>query len=295
MKPATSKFTILKQVVDTIPAYLVPKLARKYDIDSRSFSPWSHVVSLAFSQVAHSLSLNDVCDTLRNHESALSTLRGATPPSRNGLSHANRVRNSEMAKDLFYEVLAYLNGHFPRFGRFDKSFKLSKKMKRTINIVDSSTIALFANCMDWAKHRRRKAAAKCHMLMDAQTFLPKFVVVKTAKSSDAVIAHELCARLQDGEIVIFDKAYVDFLHLQKLTERNVYWVTRAKDNMAYKIVNKRSSKDPTVLLDAEIELTTHKSHQAYPNKMRLIHAMVKRDGKMVKMEGASGFSVGVFI
>jgi hypothetical protein len=29
--------------------------------------------------------------------------------------------------------------------------------------------------MDRAKHRRRKAAAKCHMLLDAQTFLPRFI------------------------------------------------------------------------------------------------------------------------
>jgi hypothetical protein len=34
-----------------------------------------------------------VCDTLRLHEGALSALRRATPPSRNGLSHANRTRS----------------------------------------------------------------------------------------------------------------------------------------------------------------------------------------------------------
>ena len=34
-----------------------------------------------------------------------------------------------------------------------------------------------------------------------------------------------------GEIVIFDKAYVDFGHLADLSMREVFWVTRAKDNM----------------------------------------------------------------
>jgi hypothetical protein len=65
-----------------------------------------------------------------------------------------------MAKDLFYETLPHLTGHFPRFGRMDTSFKLPRKIKRIINLVDSTTIQLFANCMDWAKHRRRKATSR---------------------------------------------------------------------------------------------------------------------------------------
>ena len=35
-----------------------------------------------------------------------------------------------------------------------------------IHAVDSTVIQLVANCMDWAKHRRRKAAAKMHLRLD---------------------------------------------------------------------------------------------------------------------------------
>ena len=113
MKPTKSTMTVLKQAVELIPAYLVPKLARKHGVDkqSRSFSPWSHVVSQIHTQLAHSLSLNDVCDDLRTHSGALSTVRGATPPSRNGLSHANRNRNADMAEELFWATLADFLGH----------------------------------------------------------------------------------------------------------------------------------------------------------------------------------------
>ena len=31
----------------------------------RTFSPWSHVVSLLFAQLTHAIGLNDVCDSLR--------------------------------------------------------------------------------------------------------------------------------------------------------------------------------------------------------------------------------------
>ncbi len=48
MKPAKNKFTLLKQVVENIPSYLVPKLARKYGIDknSRTFSPWNVCINI---------------------------------------------------------------------------------------------------------------------------------------------------------------------------------------------------------------------------------------------------------
>ena len=39
--------------------------------------------------------------------------------------------------------------------------------------------------MDWAKHRRRKAAAKCHLRLDLQSFLPRFAIIDTAREADA--------------------------------------------------------------------------------------------------------------
>lgn len=286
MKPARNKFTLLKQVVENIPSYLVPKLARKHGVDkkSRSFSPWSHVVSMLFAHISHALSLNDVSDTMRHHAGALATVRNAQPPSRNGLSHANKVRNADMAKDLFYGTLHHLTGHFPKFGRMDASFKLPRRIRRVINLVDSTTIQLFANCMDWAKHRRRKAAAKCHMLLDALTFLPRFAVVGSAKSHDSVKGRILCNQLKDGEIVIFDKAYVDFEHLFELMLRGILWVTRAKTNMAYKIIRKLGKARNGIILDAEIMLTVTKSAKEYPQSLRLIIADVIRDGKTVRIE-----------
>src|SRR5215469_10369244 len=202
MKLAKHKYTLVSQVAANIPRNLVPSLAKKHGVDkqARTFSPWSHLVSMIFAHLTHALSLNDVCDALRLHSGALSTIRGATPPSRNGLSHANKVRSADFAKDVFYEVLGRLTSQYPKFGRTDVSFKPPRGLKRTINLLDSTTIQLFANCMDWAKHRRRKAAAKCHLLLDAKTFLPRFAVVKSASSSDAVEGRSICSRLRDGEI-----------------------------------------------------------------------------------------------
>jgi hypothetical protein len=97
---------------------------------------------MLFAHLSHALSLNDVCDALRLHSGALSTLRGATPPSRNGLSHANKTRSADLAEDIFYEVLQRLTRLCPKFGRTDTTFRLPRGLKRTINLIDSTTIQL---------------------------------------------------------------------------------------------------------------------------------------------------------
>src|SRR5688500_13782480 len=199
--PTRSKLAILRQVCNLIPPHLVSQLARKTGAAqwARTFSTWSHVVSLLYAQLVHAISLNDVCDGLRLHSGALSSVRGATAPSKNGLSYANKHRPADFAEQLFWRTLEHLQAQCPRFaGR--PARRLARRFRRAISVVDSTTLQLIASCMDWAKHRRRKAAAKCHVRLDLQTFLPRFVIIDTAREADAKRAPELCAGLQAGEI-----------------------------------------------------------------------------------------------
>ena len=285
MKPAKAKYTTLNQICNLIPQGLVPRLARKYGVDkrSRSISAWSHVVAMLHGQLAHSISLNDIADTLQNHAGSLATIRRAKPPSRNGLSHANRVRNADMAEELFWETLKEIQRSHPNFGIGHRYSGLPRRFKRTIHAIDSTTIQLVANCMDWAKHRRRKAAAKCHMKLNLQTFLPSFAIVKAGNTHDSTEAKELCASLQDGEIALYDKAYVDFSHLWALHQRGVFWVTRAKDNMRYRVMGQHRPPKGNIRRDVLIQLEVTKSREACPAPLRLVEADVEVNGKMKTM------------
>ena len=284
--PTGSKFNLLRQICNLIPEFLVSKLARETGVDKkvRTFSAWSHLVSLLFAQLSHSIGLNDVCDALGLQSGPLSSIRGATAPTRNNLSHANKVRAADMAEKLFWAVFEHLGKLSARFvsGRAGKRF--ARKFKRAIHVVDSTTIPLIASCMDWARHRRRKAAAKCHLRLDLQSFLPRFAIVDTARHNDAKRARELCAAIKAGEIVIFDKAYVDFAHLADLCQRMVFWVTRAKDNLCFKVVRRyQRGVAGKVLRDDLIRLTTPASRKDFPELMRRIVALVEVDGKEVEM------------
>jgi hypothetical protein len=283
IKPTRSQFNILRQICNLIPQHTVSKIARTTGAEdkSRSFTPWSHVVSLLYAQLTHSIGLNDLCDSLQLHSSPLASLRGATAPSRNGLSHANRQRPAEMGEELFWRVVDHLGKQSPGFvsgRRRGPAFRF----KLLIHIVDTTVLELVANCMDWAKHRRRKAAAKTHMRLNLQSLLPNFVIIDTAGEHDNKRARELCAGVQSGEIVLFDKGYVDFGHLRDLDERGVFWVTRAKDNLAYEVVEKMPrSKDDKILQDEIIVLSN--PNKPAPELMRRIVAIVEVDGQEREM------------
>jgi len=279
VKPTRSKFNVLRQICNLIPAHEVSKIARETGAEdrSRTFTPWSHTVSLLDAQLTHCIGLNDLCDSLQLHSGPLSTIRGATPPSRNGLSHANRERPATMAEKLFWSQLNHLQQQSPGFAG-GKRRGPAFRFKMPIHVIDSTTLELVANCMDWAKHRRRKAAAKAHMRLSLQSLLPSFVIVDTAAEHDNKRARELCAELKSGEIALFDKGYVDFSHLRDLDERGVFWVTRAKENMAYEVVKAMpQSKNQNILKDEIIVLKD--PNKPAPELMRRVVALVEIDGE----------------
>src|SRR6266446_6984221 len=286
-KPTASKLSVLGQLCNLIPPHLVFKLARETGVDSmaRSFSVWSHVVSMLFAQLTHAIGLNDICDALRLHSGPLSALRGATPPSRNNLSHANKRRDAGLAERLFWAVLDHLQKLSPGFAAGRRGKGLAHRFRSVIHVVDSSTIALIAHCIDWAQHRRRKAAAKLHVRLDLHSLLPRFVLIESAKAHDSIRAAELCAGVKSGEVVIFDRAYLDFPHLAVLHEDGVYWVSRTKESLCFRVVKTLpKSRDKRILADQLVKLKHEKSRAHYPQAMRRVRALVQVDGVQREME-----------
>ena len=89
----------------------------------------------------------------------------------------------------------------------------------------------------------------------------------------------MCAGVKAGEIVVFDKAYIDFEHLYALTGRGVFWVTRAKDNAHYEIVGQHTETNEHIIRDVDIKLKDYKTRRKYPQALRLVEAIIEVDGK----------------
>jgi hypothetical protein len=284
--PAKSKFSIFRQICNLIPGYFVTQVAKEVGIEEkcRTFSPWSHVCAMIYGQLAHAQSLNDLCDALTLQEGALHSIRGAVPPSRNGLSHANRERSAQFAETLYWKVQAHCKGMEPGFGPGHGKRNYAHRFKSNIHLVDATTIQLVANCMGWAQHRRTKAGIKCHCRLNLQTYLPSFALIDTAAEHENTRAVEVCAGLNAGEIAVMDKGYTDFDHMHQLTGRGVFWVIRAKESLKYDVVRSHSQPSGKILKDEVIRFHYYNAKQSYPTELRRVQALVEVDGKEVVME-----------
>lgn len=78
-----------------------------------------------------------------------------------------------------------------------------------------------------------------------------------------------------GEIVVFDKAYVDFFHLLELGARGVWWVTRAKDNMKYRAARNLTKGHEHIVKDQVVVLQG--KHKGL--RVRRVEAWVEVDGQ----------------
>src|SRR5258707_5060116 len=99
--------------------------------------------------------------------------------------------------------------------------------------LDGSIIDLSVSMFDWAKFRRTKGAIKLHLLLDHDGYLPSFAMVTEGKTSEIKVARTL--RLAPGTILAIDRGYVDYEWFRELTQEEVYFVTRMKENAAYEV------------------------------------------------------------
>ncbi len=282
-RPAKTAYSALQQIVHWIPPGLPDRLAREAGADIRTFSCTSHVVALLYGQLNRSASLNEICDAARLHEPELNRIRGATAPKRNTFSNANRTRDPLIAERLYWQTFEHLQAVCPDFTRAKSHRGFIHRIKRDIFAIDSTTLQLSLNCIDWARHRRKKAAAKTHLRLDVGNRLPAFAVVEDAAHHDSKRAQALCVDLKDGDVLLADRAYVDLAFLHGLSERGVVFVLREKEHMVFKVLKRRANLPPRILADETVRMSRKGSAEKYPAPLRRITAIVEVDGRDRKM------------
>lgn len=281
-KTTRRSISVFHQLVQWVPEGLIEKLGRHYKIDARRFSVTSHVFSLMLGHFIHAFSLNEICDALQLHGKELCRTRNITAPRRNTFSNANRTRNPKLAEELYWSLFSHFQRVSKSFGNAKLKGVLSKFRLRKIYAIDSTIILLSLKCIDWAKHRRKKAAIKTHMRTDVANMLPRFAIVENAAHHDSQRASALCEGLTNGDILLADRAYVDFNFLWDLTQREIFYVVRQKQKMRYEVIQRGNVSD-VVLADEIIILKGVNTTRTYPNSLRRIEIIVEVDGQMRPM------------
>jgi hypothetical protein len=255
--------TLFHQVLSFIHRQSFQAIAdgQKADHYVKTFDAWSHLVVMLFAQATGKDSLRDLQAAFNAHQNSLYHL-GLKPIHRSTLAEANERRDWHLFQQTYQMLLE-------RFQDLRPGHSFS--FKNPLYSLDSTLVDLCLNMFDWAKYRKRKGAIKMHYRLAHDGIIPEVMIMTDGKKHDVKVAPQLVEDLKPDSIVAFDRAYIDFNFLFSLSQRKVWFVTRAKKNMDCVVVGQHlPPKNKNVVADLVIELKGLKTAESYPEKLRLI-------------------------
>lgn len=141
-----------------------------------------------------------------------------------------------------------------------KDEKLLIDLKKMIYAFDGSTIELCLKLCPWAEFHHNRGAFKMHTLMDLRGAIPTFVLFTPGKVNDAKVMDKM--PVEAGAFCLMDKGYVAFEKLYKyFQQKGAYFVTRAKDNIVYEVIEYRPVNKYSGVLSNEIVGLTSEHHR----------------------------------
>ena len=218
---------------------------------------------MCLAQYASKNSLRDIEASLIAVEHKLyhSGISYAVP--RNTLAKANEQRDWRIYRDFGQALIKRVR---PLYA--EDPFRLD--IDNMVYAFDSSTISLCLRLCPWAKFRATKAGVKMHTLLDLRGNLPVYIHLTDTSVHDIKALDSLYVEM--GAIYLLDKGYVDFFRLFNNIHKNgAFFVTRAKDNMLYEVVESREG-DPIagIISDEIIKLTGVKPSKCYSETLRMV-------------------------
>lgn len=229
---------------------------------AKGFSCWDQFVAMEFCQLGAANSLREIHGGLATAMGKLVHLGLSKAPAHSTLAYANEHRPWQLYETVFGDIFIRCQGLADTKRRIFR-------FKNPLKSLDATVIDLCLKVFNWAHFRRAKGAIKLHLQLDHRGYLPCWAVVTEGKTHEVKVAQTLS--FEPGTIVAIDRGYVDFAMFARWTANGVFFVTRAKENMDYEVVERKgSSLQSKMLRDEVIRLTGPKTKENYPETLRRI-------------------------
>ena len=253
---------IFSQLTEFLPRRIFDRMVAKHDGNRyvKHFTCWNQLLCMIFGQLTARDSLRDLITVIEAHNPKSYHLGFGKSVTRSNLAKANENRNSKI-----FEEFAYCLIDIARRKRSNDDFVVKGK----VYAFDSSTIDLCLSVFWWAKFRKAKGGIKLHTLFDISTQIPAFIHITAATVNDMnamdVIPYEA------GAHYVFDRGYVDYQRLYRITTLQAYFVVRAKSNLKFRrMYSKKTDRSTGVLCDQSGKLTGFYVSKDYPDKLRRV-------------------------
>lgn len=253
---------VFAQLIEFLPKRVFDCIVARYSGDKyvRFFSCWNQMLCMIFGQLTNRDSLRDLIVTITAHNKKVYHLGLGKNVTRSNLSKANESRNSKIFEEFAYYLIDIARNKLK-----NEDFEIKGK----VYAFDSSTIDLCLNVFWWAKFRKAKGGIKLHTLYDITTQIPAFIHITAATVNDMNAMDYI--PYESDAYYIFDRGYVDYARLYKITLLSAYFVVRAKSNLKFRrIYSRKVDKSTGVQTDQIGKLTGFYVSKDYPEKLRRI-------------------------
>lgn len=256
--------TVFAQIMSLIPRYEFDKCVKRYNGNRHAigFKYRDQFLVMSFAQFTDQISLRSIDATLVALSSKLYS-SGIKYIRRSTLAHINETKDWRIYHDFGQVLIVWAR-------------KLYQNEPSRLNVdsivyaFDSSTIKLCLQLCPWARLHHDKGGVKMHTLLDLCGSIPTFIYLTEAAVHDSKTIGLIL--VEPGSYYLMDKGYVDFKQLfNHFHRRQAFFVTRAKDNMKYEIVEERLvDKQTGVISDVIIRLTGQKTSKWYPDTLHMV-------------------------
>mgnify|MGYP001041382490 CR=1 FL=1 len=264
--------TIFGQMLQMFSRFEFQKTVKetKTEYHARGFSSWNHFTAMLFGQLSGQDSLRGIEAGLATQAKTLYHL-GVNPIHRSTLSYANEHRSHELFKKIFEWMLSKCQLISP---------KHKFRFKNPLYSLDATVIELCLSLFNWAKFRTTKGAVKLHIKLNHAGYLPTFAIITTGKVTEIKVAPLI--PLEQGDVVVFDRALTDFNWYTSLCNRSIYFVTRFKKKLDYRVIERRETKHlKNISSDQIIEFKSFYSKERIVYRLRRIRSKDPETGKYI--------------
>ena len=247
-----------------INVYEFKKCVNRYKGDRHAvkFTCRDQFMVMSFAQFTDRSGLRDIETTLNLCSPDLYR-SGIKVMPKSTLAEANEKKDWRIYRDFAQVLIRQAKEAY-------KGQKLRLDLDEMVYAFDSSTIELCLKLCPWTKFHHEKGAVKMHTLMDLRGSIPTFVHLTEGAVHDSQIMDKI--PVEANSYYLMDKGYVKFGSLYRHFHlNNAFFVTRAKENMLYEVIDSREVDQSAGLFsDETIKLTGPLTSQKYPDSLRLV-------------------------
>ena len=261
---------ILTQLLSLIDKTIIQHTIRSHKANYRykKLLVWDHLVSMLYGVFTNCTSLREIQHGLEVCQGKLNHLNLSRVPPRSTLSDGNKSRPSKVFGTIYQKL-------YETHKSLISDSTLKAEIAKRLFILDSTTISLFKAILKPAGRKRRdgksKGGMKVNTLLQAETHMPSFINYMAAALHDQQF-YSYIKELPDNSIIVFDKAYINYEQFAAFGDRDIFYVTRQKDNSVYRSIEEFDLPNdaPGILKDERIEVTYKHGKEEQTLQMRRV-------------------------